>query len=323
MSSNGTTTSGAVNHQLVWLITGTTSGFGQRLVHAALARGDRVIATARSQAKLDSFYAEFKALQPNPEGNEAASPSYDLLNKKENLVTVQLDITEGEESLKSKVKKASEIWGRIDVLVNNAAVGMLGFVEEGGSARFRQQFESNVFGVIDMAVATLPYLRQSRGTLINVGSRSAWKTSLTGIGAYAASKAAVHAFSETLALEVAPLGVRVAIVAPGTFRTEGMYGQPYYLGNPISDYDSGREASISRFASVPGTERGDPAKAMELLVDLVRGEGKLAGDKGWNGTARYLILGSDAVGDAEAYSRKIADISGEWRPFGKLLQFED
>ncbi|KAG2004831.1 hypothetical protein CC2G_003341 [Coprinopsis cinerea AmutBmut pab1-1] len=151
--------------QLVWLITGTSSGFGKRLVKSVLSRGDRVIATARSLDKLSKTL-----LHEIPES----------LN--ENLKALELDITEGEASLKAKAKDAASYWGRIDVLVNNAGFGLPGFFEEGGSTLFRRQFESNVFAMVDMVTVTLPYIRASKGTIVNVGSRSAWKTEIAGLG---------------------------------------------------------------------------------------------------------------------------------------------
>jgi len=101
-----------------------------------------------------------------------------------NLRTIQLDVTEGEASIKAKAKTAAEVWGQIDVLVNNAGIGLPSLLEEGGSAHLRKQYETNIFGLMDVTVAFLPHLRLSSldPTLVVVGSRSAWKTELPGIG---------------------------------------------------------------------------------------------------------------------------------------------
>ncbi|KAJ7750390.1 hypothetical protein DFH07DRAFT_961353 [Mycena maculata] len=280
---------------LVWLITGTSSGFGSCLVASVLARGDRVIATARS---LDSI----KHLEGTP-----------------NIAIRQLDVTAGAEAITPIVAEAAGIHGRLDVVVNNAGSGYPALLEEGGSDMLRKQFDVNFFGVMDVAQATLPYLRaQKAGTMVIVGSRSAWKTELPGIGAYAASKAAVHALAETLTVEVAPFGVRVLLVAPGAFRT-AIYRQPYHLANPLPDYDKMRALSAARFGAVSGTERGDPAKAMEAVVDVVRGEGAAAG-RPWPGT---LVLGEDAESDLRVKTKKILDNLDEWNDVVRGVNFDE
>ncbi|PFH47503.1 hypothetical protein AMATHDRAFT_6683 [Amanita thiersii Skay4041] len=276
----------------VWVITGTSSGFGRRLVFSALARGDRVVATARSAEKLANV------MEKCPE------------SMRKNLRTIQLDVTEGAESIKTKMRQAVEFWGHIDVLVNNAGSGYPSLVEEAGTELLRKQMEINLFGLMDVTVAALPYLRsQKSSTLIFIGSRSAWKTNLVGIGAYAASKAAVHALAETLTVELAPFGVRVLHVAPGSFRTEGIYCNGFYDQRSIPDYDEIRDTSAKRFASVPGNEKGDPDKAMEVIVDIVRSEG-VAKDLSWPG---LLVLGEDAEADVRNKCGKTLEVLDQWR----------
>ncbi|KAF8201221.1 hypothetical protein K438DRAFT_1821625 [Mycena galopus ATCC 62051] len=279
---------------LVWLITGTSSGFGNCLVASVLARGDRVIATARS---LDSI----NHLQGNP-----------------NVCVRQLDVTSGAAAITAIVAEAATVWGRLDVVVNNAGAGYPGLLEEGGSDLLRKQFQVNFFGVMDVCAASLPHLRvQKSGTIVVIGSRSAWKPELVGLGAYASSKAAVHALAETLTVEVAPLGVRVLLVEPGAFRT-GIYGQAYHTSNPIDDYERIRTVSASRFASVSGTEKGDPAKAMEAVVDVVRGQGSAQG-RPWPGR---LVLGEDAENDVRVKCQKVLEKMDEWAPVIRGVNFE-
>jgi len=159
----------------VWLITGSTSGFGKRLVLSTLARGDRVIATGRNTDKLEQLVSSVKS--------ELA----------DNIRTIQLDVTEDEEEIKVKIDQAAGFWGYIDVLVNNAGLGLLGILEEAGTKYLRRQFETNVFGLMDVTNATLPYLRKAKdGCVVVFGSRSAWRPEVPGLGNYAASKAAVH-----------------------------------------------------------------------------------------------------------------------------------
>ncbi|KAF8882137.1 hypothetical protein BD779DRAFT_1544162 [Infundibulicybe gibba] len=257
----------------VWLITGTSSGFGRRLVISVLARGDRVIATARSRQKQQDL------LQRIDE------------KERSNLRFLELDLTEGGDSIKAKIDVAAGMWGRIDVLVNNAGIGYPGLIEEGGTALLRKQFETNVFGVMDVTYATLPHMRaQRRGMVVMTGSRSAWKTEVP---------AAIHALAETLRVELAQFNIRMVI---------GIYGQPYFTSNPIVDYDDMRTISARRFASVAGTEKGDPVKAMEVVADVVRGEGVAQG-KSW---PEYLVLGADAENDVRVKCDKVLAILNEW-----------
>ncbi|TFK70269.1 NAD(P)-binding protein [Pluteus cervinus] len=294
-------TNGTAVDQKVWFITGTSSGFGRRLVTIALGRGDLVIATARSQEKL-----------------EALVNSYDT-KLRDNLRTIQLDVTEGVESITRKAEIANGFWGRIDVLVNNAGVGYPAIAEEGGSSWLRKQFETNVFGVMDVTTAVLPHLRRRRsGTVVVIGSRSAWRTDIPGSGGYAASKAAIHAITENLAVELASFNIRVLLVAPGSFRTEGILGQSYHLSNQIADYDALRQASHARFKSIPGTEKGDPDKAMEAVADVVRGEGFATG-KPW---PDVLILGNDAAADVQAKFQHTLDLLDSWKDVTYNVNFD-
>ncbi|KAJ8082730.1 hypothetical protein PM082_008586 [Marasmius tenuissimus] len=275
--------------QLVWLITGTSSGFGKRLVSSVLARGDLVIATARDLEKLKSLHT----------GNEH-----------ENLRLVQLDITAGSDAIKRIVDDAVTIWGRIDVLVNNAGNGHLSFIEEATSDLFRRQFDTNVFGVMDVTLAALPYMRERRqGTVVVIGSRSVWRAdTLSGLGPYASSKAAIHAITEGLSVELAPFNVRVLLVAPGAFQTEKIYSIPFNESNPISDYNEMRNNLISQVAKLPGNEPGDPERAMEVVVDVVRGEGKAKGKK-W---PSILLLGSDAEATLQRKTDILKETTEEW-----------
>ncbi|KIP08070.1 hypothetical protein PHLGIDRAFT_117611, partial [Phlebiopsis gigantea 11061_1 CR5-6] len=178
--------------QLVWYITGTSSGLGRRLVAVLLERGDKVVASART-----------------PEGLAGLAPA-------ENLRTQVLDVTAGPDVLARSAEAAVAFFGRVDVLVNNAGVGAKGILEEAGSAGLRAQFAVNVFGLLDVTAAFLPYMRKRRaGTVVLIGSRSSWSPENPTTGLYASSKAAVRALGETLAAELAPFALRVLIVEPG------------------------------------------------------------------------------------------------------------
>ncbi|KAL0947780.1 hypothetical protein HGRIS_013856 [Hohenbuehelia grisea] len=147
------------SQQLVWLITGTSSGFGRRLVQSALSRGDLVIASARCLKSIQDL-----AECPSHQGR---------------VRLLELDVSSGSKNIKHQVDIAVGFFGRIDVLVNNAGHAIPNILEEGGSECLRKQFEVNVFGVIDMANAAAPHMRaQGSGTIVNIGSRSAWKTEI-------------------------------------------------------------------------------------------------------------------------------------------------
>jgi len=270
----------------VWLITGTSSGFGRRLVSIVLERGDRVVATARSLQKIQDF---------------PQSPNLHLL---------ELDVTAGTAAIKERVDEAAKVWGRIDVLVNNAGIGLPGILEECGVDRLQRQFRPNVFGVLDVTNAALPYMRERKsGTVVIIGSRSAWRPEIRGIGSYASSKAAVHVMGETLAVELASFNIRVLIVAPGAFRTENIYSNKFDTTHPIPDYDETRAKALLRYETVPGKQPGDPAKAMKIVVDVVRGEGVAVGRE-W---PLYLVLGEDAEQDVRNKCMKVFKHLDEWQ----------
>jgi NAD(P)-dependent dehydrogenase (short-subunit alcohol dehydrogenase family) len=271
----------------VWLITGTSSGFGRRLVSIVLERGDRVVATARSLQKIQDF---------------PQSPNLHLL---------ELDVTSGTTVIKERVDEAAKVWGRIDVLVNNAGIGLLGILEECGVDKMIRQFRPNVFGVLDVTNAALPYMRERKsGTIVIIGSRSAWRSEVTGLGAYASSKAAVQVMGETLAVELAPFNIRVLIVEPGAFRTENIYSNKFDTWtNPIPDYDETRAETLAKYEAIPGNQPGDPMKAMKFVVDVVRGEGVAAGRE-W---PSYLVLGEDAERDVRNKCMMMLKHLDEWQ----------
>ncbi|KAJ4475182.1 hypothetical protein C8J55DRAFT_606985 [Lentinula edodes] len=280
--------------QLVWFITGTTStlGFGAHLVSTALSRGDLVIATGRSQEKLD------KLLEKH--------------GRTDNLRVLQLDVTSSPDIVKDVVNQAVAFWGRIDVAVNNAGNGELGLIEETDTSAMRRQFETNLFGPVEVMKAILPHMRPRRsGTIVVLGSRSIWIGETPGLVHYSASKAALHAMAEGLASEVSHLGIRVLLLAPGAFRTDIYSNSPFHQDNFISDYDDLRAACTKRFAGIAGHEPGDPVKAMEALVDVVRGEGVAVGKK-WPEPGTSLLLGNDAERDFYKRFEKLKAAVSEW-----------
>ena len=180
----------------VWLITGCSTGFGRELARLVIARGWRAVVTARDVAKVADLVA----------GHD------------EQAIAVTLDVTDRAQ-IDGAVAAAIARFGRVDVLVNNAGFGYLGAVEEGEDAAVRALFDTNVFGLIDMTKAVLPAMRaQASGLIVTVSSIGGLVSS-AGTGYYHASKYAVEGLSESLAVEVKPLGIDVLIVEPGPFRT--------------------------------------------------------------------------------------------------------
>ena len=267
-----------------------------------LARGDVLIGVGRSADKLASFE---RSLSPSDQ-----TRFWDL----------PLDVTAGEETIKAKVaSKVNEMAGHrggkvsgrggIDVLVNNAGLGFGSTLEEGGSDLLRKQFSINVFGVMDVTVACLPFLRTSQNpTLAIVGSRSGWRTDVPGLGMYSASKAAVHSLAETWAVELAPFNIPVILIQPGSFPTEGIYDNGFILPRPLPQYEKMRGAITQRLLAIKGTERGDPDKASSAIIDAIRGEGVSKGRK----MPLYLFLGQDAEADVRAKTSKVLGVLDQW-----------
>ncbi|KZS99901.1 NAD(P)-binding protein [Laetiporus sulphureus 93-53] len=283
--------------QNVWFITGTSGGLGLHLVISALARGDHVVATVRHLA-------------------DFSLPDAD----KSRLHVIELDVTEGEESLKTKVEKAIAIWGRIDILVNNAGYVSKCMVEEGGSAAALAQFQVNFFGTLDVTNAVLPHMRSRKaGTIVFIGSRTVWHAHVPTAGFYIASKAAIHSISETLAAELAPFGIRVILAAPGEFRTEGNNKAVYSMNHHVGDYDGVRELVHEKLKERFTQAKGDPAKAMDFLVDVVRGEGKAEGRP----LPPRLLLGAPTYEAARAYCERLTESMDAWEDVATSLDFDE
>src|SRR5438270_7273707 len=204
----------------VWLITGASRGLGRAFTKAVLEAGDRVVATAR-----------------NPEQLVELKDKYS-----ENICTVALDVT-NEVQAKSAFDAAISTFGALDVLVNNAGYGDVGAVEDTRLADFRAQIETNLFGVIIMTKAVLPYFRERKaGHIIQVTSISG-RVGPAGRAPYAAAKFGVEGFSESLSKEVGPLGVKVTIIEPGGFRTD-FAGSSTQLNEGPPEYDSTVGAAV-------------------------------------------------------------------------------
>ena len=224
----------------VWLVTGCSTGFGRELSRILLRRGNRVVVTARDPAALDEFAANANALLAALD------------------VTLPLQIAD-------VVRQAEARFGRIDVLVNNAGYGYLSAVEEGEDDEVRAMFETNVFGLANMTKAVLPGMRERRhGHIVNISSMGGL-IGFPGIGYYNATKFAVEGFSEALAKETAPLGIKVTIVEPGPFRTDWAGRSLKTPKTAIADYAQSAGARRAAIQGYSGRQQGDPVRGAEAI----------------------------------------------------------
>ena len=246
----------------VWFITGTSTGFGRELAEAALEAGNQVVATARKPEVLADLTAKYG----------------------DKVLAVALDVTKPD-TIAAAVEAAKAKFGRIDVLVNNAGYAVVGGFEEITDAQFRDQYETNVFGVLNVLRAALPILRaQKSGYILNVSS-VVGLTAMPALSAYASSKFALEGVSEALAAELKPMGIHVVLVEPGAFRTAfGVTGVPKG-DNPIADYAPTAGGTIGWLEGSIGKQPGDPKKAAQAMLDIADNP---------NPPLR-LLLGNDAL----------------------------
>ncbi|WFR97933.1 oxidoreductase [Rhizobium tumorigenes] len=233
----------------VWLITGASSGLGRALAEAALEGGYKVAATARRPETLTDLAEKYP----------------------DRCVATTLDVT-NPASVKAAVSKIESSLGKIDVLVNAAGYGYLAAIEEGEDDGVRAQFETNVFGLLDVTKAVLPGMRNRRkGAVVNLSSLGGL-VAFAATGYYHATKFAVEALSESLSHEVGPLGIKVLIVEPGAFRTDWAGRSMVESPTVIDDYaeTAGKRRLATR--AVSGLQPGDPAKAAAAIIAAVQSE---------------------------------------------------
>ena len=259
-----------------WLITGCSSGIGKGIAKAVLASGDQAIITARDLSKIEDLVKMY----PNT------------------ALGLTLDITQ-KESIENAVKLGYDRFENIDVLVNNAGYGYRSSIEEGDQDDVDLLFNTNFFGPIELIKAVLPKMRQNKnGAIINVSSIAAVRSAV-GSGYYAASKAALELMSDGLMKELKPLGIKVMIVEPGSFRTHFYDTSLKGTQNKIDDYNETagktRKENIVNLKNQPG----DPDKAGQVIVEVANQEEY----------PTRLLLGSDAVRIVkEALEQRIEEI---------------
>ena len=245
-----------------WLITGCSTGLGNALAHAVLEHGDSAAVTARDVAKVQPIADAYP----------------------DSALAVALDVTD-QAQIDAAIAVATERFGGVDVLVNNAGYGYRAAVEEAPDADVRELFDTNFFGAVAMIKAVLPGMRSRRsGTIVTISSIGARRTP-PGSGYYAATKAALEGMSGSLRKELEPLGIRAMIVEPGAFRTDFSGRSLRQAAEPIADYAETAGARRKERDRTHGTQQGDPAKAGLAIIAAVEAPAPPA----------ILLLGSDAI----------------------------
>ena len=254
----------------VWLVTGSASGLGREIAEAVLASGDRLLATARDPQRLKHLVERYGG----------------------RVNTAPLDVAD-EAAAKAAVAKAVDVFGRLDVLVNNAGYGDTAPFEQVSSERFRALIETNFFGVVFMTRAAIPIMRKQKSGCILQISSVGGRLATPGGAAYHAAKWAAGGFTEAIAMEVAPFGVKVCAVEPGGMRTN--WGNRAHADVPIllPEYEPSVGALVKNLETYWGHETGDPAKVAQVILQLATKEQ----------LPDHLLLGSDAV----QYARRAED----------------
>ncbi|HDR9152245.1 TPA: oxidoreductase [Burkholderia vietnamiensis] len=265
----------------IMLITGVSSGFGRALAQQALAAGYTVVGTVRS----DDARRAFEALSPQA------------------VIGRVLDVTDFER-IDRVVAELEASVGPVDVLVNNAGYGHEGIVEESPLAELRRQFDVNVFGAVAMMKAVVPFMRtRRRGRILNITSMGGHIT-MPGIAYYCGSKFALEGISEALGKELAPFGVAVTAVAPGSFRTDWAGRSMTRTPRSIADYDALFDPVRQARERNSGRQLGDPVKAAQAMLAVIEADAPPA----------HLLLGSDALRLVRAKWAALQDDIRAWEP---------
>ena len=264
-----------MSNRKVWFITGAGRGMGVEIAKAALAAGHAVVASGRDSGRVSK-----------------------ALGRSNDLLAVKLDVTSRADA-EAAVRAAVERFGRVDVLVNNAASFYAGYFEELTPEQMDRQLGASLIGPMNVTRAVLPVMRKQRsGRIISISS-SAGLSGFEFGTAYAASKFGLEGFMDSLHAEVAPFGITTTIVNPGFFRTELLTEQSTNYAEPsMQDYDERREKMLEFWRAQNGKQSGDPAKLARALVTIA----------GQEPPPRRFIAGADAIGTAE---QKVAELKAQ------------
>lgn len=279
-----------------WLITGASSGLGLHLAIIAAKQGNKVVATTRSIERAQSI-------------------------KQENIKIARLDQNEPLEKIKADIDTIINAHGPIDVVVNCAAYVHTGILEDLTPEDTYQQFQTNVFGALNVYRAILPHLRSRRsGTLVTIGSMAAWFAH-PAASVYNASKAALRLLSLGLASEVKPLGIKHLLVEPGRFRTELLKQDGNFRtsngSDGIADYREVSKATRRNIAAESNKQPGDPVKGAQVIYDVVTSSG-VAKDREM---PSFLPLGRDAIEEISLSAQSAIDVCREWEDIASSTDF--
>src|SRR2546425_5554402 len=263
-----------------WFVTGSASGLGRSISEAVLASGDSLVATAREPKRLA-----------------------DLLEKYGDRVrTIALDVTD-EKGCEIAVEKAVEAFGSLDVVVNNAGYGDIAPFEQMASERFKAVIDTNFYGVVNVTRAVIPIMRKQKSGCILQISSVGGRVTRPGSTPYHAAKWAVGGFTESLAQEVAPFGVRVCALEPGGMRTNWGARANEKTPNLLPDYEPSVGTVIDALRSYWGRETSDPVKVAQVILRLAESDHLPA----------HLLIGSDAVQYAKQADETRTAEADTWR----------
>lgn len=272
-----------------WLITGISTGMGKVLAEQVMQHGDFVVGTFRHEAQVQTF------------NDEHTGKGFAL----------QMDITNPDE-VEAGIRTAMTKCRAIDVVVNNAGFGFAGAVEEASMSEVRDVFEANVFGTLHVTQSILPIMRQQRnGHIIQMSSHAGVKAT-AGFGIYNASKFALEGFSEALAAEIAPFGIKLTIVELGPFRTNFAGSSFKQAQNVIEDYTATAGAFRERMKHIHGNQEGDPQKAAQAVIRMVNEAHP----------PLRLPLGKIAVASITAKLESVHNDLHTWRELAESVVFE-
>lgn len=281
-----------MENRKVWFVTGASKGLGLTLVKQLISENYAVAATSRSLSAL----------------------TQELGQVSDNFLPLEVDLI-NEESVKKAIDETVKVFGRIDVVVNNAGYGQLGTLEEISDKVARQNFDINVFGSLNVIRYAMPHLRAQRsGHIFNISSIGGFFGNFAGWGIYASTKFAVAGFTEALAAEVKSFGVTATIVYPGYFRTNFLTSDSLAIvPATIPEYEEAKASQAAHLNDINGNQQGDPEKASAILI-------KAASDQN---PPLHLFLGQDAYNMAKVKIEAVEKDLSSWEELAVATGFEE
>ena len=274
----------------VWLITGSGNGLGRDIAEAALAAGDNVVAGARRPEELEPLVAKYGS----------------------RVKPVKLEVRD-EAAAKAAVQAAVEAFGRLDVLVNNAGYGQIAPFEQLAAEDFQAVIDTCLYGVVYATRAAIPVMRKQKGGRIFQVSSIGGRLAIAGNTPYHAAKWAVGGFSDALAMEVAPFGVKVCTLEPGGIRTNWARRAGQHAPDLLPDYQASIGPILDLLRTIEGRQEGDPRKIADLIVELANSDE----------VPVRLILGVDAEKRVQRVEAERAREAEKWRHLTVSTVFED